>query len=390
MRASPLVIIVILWGAGLGAAAQFGKISILFDRIASHYAGATDVTIGAVVSIVGLIGLIFGTTAGLLVQRLGYRRVLVWALWAGAVLSALQSLFPPLPVLLTLRAVEGFSHLALVVAAPVMIAQTAPLRHTGLAMTLWSSFFAVSFALTAWLGIPLVAAYGDSALFLAHAAYMAVFAILIRLTLPPDTPQTVPEPLTNLGRQHAQIYASPRLAAPAMGFFCYTLTYVALLTLLPPAIGGPHQAFIATAMPLVSIALSLTLGVWALTRVSGVYLVQLGFAATCAASLWLWATWGTGWQTVAAALTLAGTLGIVQGASFAAVAQLNPTAQSRARAAGAIAQLGNLGTTTGTPLLAALIAGQGATGLTLFILLPSLLGIAIHSVQTHRRMLRPD
>jgi DHA1 family inner membrane transport protein len=390
MRASPLVIILILWGAGLGAAAQFGKISILFDRIASHYAGATDVTIGAVVSIVGLIGLIFGTTAGLLVQRLGYRRVLVAALGAGAVLSALQSLFPPLPVLLTLRAIEGFSHLALVVAAPVMIAQTAPLRHLGLAMTLWSSFFAVSFALTAWLGIPLVAAYGDSALFLAHAAYMAVFAILIRITLPSDTPQSAPDPLTNLGRQHAQIYASPRLAAPAMGFFCYTLTYVALLTLLPPAIGGPHQAFIATAMPLVSIALSLTLGVWALSYISGVHMVQLGFAATCVASLWLWGSWGTGWQTVAAALTLAGTLGIVQGACFAAVAQLNPTAASRARAAGAIAQLGNLGTTTGTPLLAALIVGQGATGLTLFILLPSLLGIAIHTVQTHRRTLRPD
>jgi len=389
-QTSPLVIILILWGAGLGAAAQFGKISILFDRIATHYAGTGDMTVGLIVSIVGFVGLIFGTTAGLLVQRIGYRRVLVWALVSGALLSALEATFPPLSLLLALRGLEGFSHLAIVVAAPVMIAQTAPLRYQGLAMTLWSSFFAVSFALTAWGGLPLVAALGDGALFLVHAGYMAVFAGLIWVFLPPDSPQTALGPLRDLAAQHVQIYASPRLSAPAMGFVCYTLTYVALLTLLPPAIGGAHQALIATAMPLVSIALSLTLGVWGLQHISAVRMAELGFAAAAGASLWMWATWGQGWPTVAAALGLAGALGIVQGASFAAIAQLNPTAEGRARAAGAIAQLGNIGTTTGTPLLAALIAGQGVAGLALFVLIPSLLGIALHGFQARRRLIRAD
>lgn len=388
---SPLVIILILWGAGLGAAAQFGKISILFDQIALHYAGAGLVTIGLIVSIVGFVGLIFGTTAGLLVQRLGYRRVLVWALVAGAILSALQATFPPLPMLLALRAVEGFSHLSIVVAAPVMIAQTAPLRHQGLAMTLWSSFFAVSFALTAWAGLPLARAYGDGALFLAHAAYMAVFAGLIRSFLPADTAQNTPFPrITALIADHAKIYVSPRLSAPAMGFFCYTVSYVALLTLLPPMIGGPHQAFIATAMPLVSIAVSLSFGVWILRWVPAFRLVQAGFLATVLATLGLYLFWGQGWPATLAALALAATLGLVQGASFAAIAQINPTADGRARAAGAIAQLGNLGTTTGTPLLAALIAGQGVTGLALFIILPSLLGAAVHSLQARRRQTRYD
>ncbi|RUS59099.1 MFS transporter [Pseudorhodobacter sp. E13] len=389
--ASPLVIVLILWGAGLGAAAQFGKISILFDRIAAHYAGAGDVTVGLIVSVVGFVGLIFGTTAGLLVQRLGYRRVLLWALAAGAALSAVQALFPPLPVLLALRVVEGFSHLAIVVAAPVMIAQTASLRYQGLAMTLWSSFFGLSFALTAALGLPLARAYGDGALFLAHAAYMLVFAGFIWLALPKDSPQETSFPrLSSLVAQHGVIYRSPRLSAPAMGFFCYTLTYVALLTLLPPMIGGPHQALIATAMPLVSIAVSLSLGVWLLSQAPAVRIVQAGFAVAAGATLWLWAVWGQGWPVVAAALTLAASLGVVQGASFAAIAQLNPTADGRARAAGAIAQLGNLGTTSGTPLLAALIAGQGVAGMALFVLIPSLAGIALHQYQAHRRRILPN
>ncbi len=385
-NASPLAIILILWGAGLGAAAQFGKISILFDRIASHYAGAGDVTIGLIVSVVGFVGLVFGTTAGLLVQRLGYRRVLVWALVAGATLSAIQAMFPPLPVLLALRAVEGISHLGIVVAAPVMIAQTASLRYQGLAMTLWASFFGLSYTLMAVLGLPLVAAYGDGALFLAHAIYMAIFAVLIRFALPKDSPAATAFPrLATLVGQHAEIYRSPYASAPALGFFCYTLVYVALMTLLPPMIGGAHQVLIATSMPLISILFSLTFGVWFLRWVPAFRMVQAGFVLAALSVVWLWMVWGQGWPVVGAALALAAMLGLVQGASFAAIAQLNPTADGRARAAGAIAQLGNVGTTCGTPLLAALISAQGLPGMALFVLLPCLLGVFVHQVQAHRR-----
>lgn len=253
-------------------------------------------------------------------------------------------------------------------------------------MTLWSSFFAVSFALTAALGLPLAQAFGDGAIFRAHAVYMAVFAGFVWATLPKDSVEVTPFPNPKtLLLQHATIYRSARIAAPAMGFMCYTLTYVALLTLLPPMIGGPQQTLIATAMPLVSIAISLTFGVWLLRWVPAVRMVQAGFAASILSALWLWAVWGIEWPMVAAALTLAGMLGIVQGASFAAIAQINATGESRAHATGAIAQLGNLGTTSGTPLLALIIAGQGVPGMALFIIIPSVIGIAVHQIQAHRR-----
>lgn len=388
---SPLLMVLLLWGCGLGAAAQFGKVSVLFDLIAADYPAAGQVTLGLIVSVVGFVGLIFGTTAGLFVQRLGYRRVLGTALASGAGLSVLQAGMPPLPVMLGLRLMEGVSHLAIVVSAPVLIAQIAPLRHQGLAMTLWSSFFAVSFALTAWAGRPLALTYGNGALFLAHAAYMAVFAGLIWRVLPRDVAETSAKvALADLALQHRAIYASPRISAPALGFFCYTLTYVALLTLLPPMIGGAHQALISTAMPLVSIAVSLSLGVWALRHVAAVTLVQVGFGVAVAAALVLWGLWGSAAAMMVASLTLAGALGVVQGASFAAIPQLNPSASARARSAGAIAQLGNLGTTTGTPLLAVLIAGQGVVGMALFVILPSMLGIVLHRWQAARRRLLPD
>jgi lysozyme family protein len=90
---------------------------------------------------------------------------------------------------------------------------------------------------------------------------------------------------------------------------------------------------------------------------------------------------------VLAGFWLSAALGIVQGASFASIPELNATADDRARAAGAVAQLGNLGTTTGTPVLAALLAASGPTGLAIAATLLCALGIALHSLQARRRQM---
>jgi predicted MFS family arabinose efflux permease len=375
-----MLLVLLLWAAGLGAAAQFGKISILYETLRSSYGGNGEVALGLVVSIVGMVGLIFGTTAGLLVARIGPRRAIVAALAAGAAMSALQSLLPAYPLMLASRIIEGTSHLAIVVVGPTMIATLAPEARRPLAMTLWSSFFGVTYAILALLG-PYT---GPTSLFLGHAAYMAALAVILALTLPPD-PRGQALPMGNLIAQHARIYASPRLAAPAMGFCCYTFLYVAVLTLLPPETPLTHRALIAAGMPLVSIAVSLTLGVWLLGHMSAVRLVQAGYAVAIPGFLLLWLSWGQGAGMVAGGFLLSAALGIVQGASFAAIPELNASAEDRARAAGAVAQLGNLGTTTGTPVLAALLAASGPAGLTSAAVLLCAIGIAVHALQRARR-----
>ena len=381
MRAAPpMLLVVLLWAAGLGAAAQFGKISILYETLRSTYGGHGEVALGLVVSIVGMVGLIFGTTAGLLVARVGPRRAIVTALVAGAAMSALQSLMPAYPLMLASRIIEGASHLAIVVVGPTMIAALAPEHRRPLAMTLWSSFFGVTYAILALIG-PHATPTG---LFLGHATYMASLAAILAVTLPPD-PRGAALPMGNLLAQHAQIYLSPRISAPAMGFCCYTFLYVAILTLLPPETPETHRALIAAGMPLVSIAVSLTLGVRLLGRMSAVRLVQAGYTVAIPGFLLLWAFWGQGAGMVAGGFLLSGALGIVQGASFASIPELNSTPEDRARAAGAVAQLGNVGTTTGTPALAALLASAGPTGLVLAALVLCGAGIAIHAVQKARR-----
>jgi predicted MFS family arabinose efflux permease len=383
MTRHPAVLILALWAAGLGAAAQFGKISVLYDLLVSEYGSPARVAF--MVSVVGMVGLVFGTTAGIFVQRLGLRRVLLGALLLGAGLSALQTLMLPYGLMMASRMLEGVSHLAIVVVAPVMIAQAAPHRHQGLAMTLWSSFFGVSYAGLAVIGPQLAGWRGAEALFAAHAAFLLAVTAALAMLLP-RLPQAAPPPLSlgSVIRLHGTTYASPRIAAPAGGFFFYTILFVALLTLLPPLLGA-DRALAATAMPLVSIAVSLTLGVWLLHHVSAVHLVQAGFALALIAAVAMGLCWQMPVPRLAAALLLAAALGIVQGASFSAIPQLNAGEGERSLAAGAVAQLGNLGTTTGTPVLAAVIAAFGPAGVVGFAVPLCLGGILVHGLQAGRR-----
>lgn len=378
-----MALVLLLWCAGLGAAAQFGKISVLYQPLRALYGGWGEVALGLVVSVVGMVGLVFGTTAGLLVARIGPRRAISAALILGAGVSALEALLPPYPLMILARVLEGASHLVIVVVGPVMIAQLAPPAKRPLAMTLWSSFFGVTYAVLALVAPPLVAWGGAASLFLAHAAWMLALGVILLRALPPD-PVTRAARHGNIVAQHVQIYASPRLAAPAMGFCCYTFLYVACLTLLSPEAPPAQRALMATGMPLVSIAVSLTLGVRLLRQMAAVRLVQWGYAAAMPGFLLMWLFWGQP-MMVLGGFWMAAALGIVQGASFAAIPELNAAPEDRARAAGAVAQLGNLGTTTGTPVLAAVLLGQGAGAVTLLAVLLCGLGIFLHLWQAARR-----
>lgn len=387
---SSLWTVLALWAAGLGAAAQFGKISVVYDLAQRIYPQAGAMQLGLLVSVVGFPGLIFGTTAGIILEGLGYRRTVIAGLIAGAALSILQMALLPMPVMLALRVLEGLSHLAIVVAAPVLIAASAPPARLGLAMSLWSTFFALTYTILALAGRPLALALGVPALFGAHAIWMVLIAALLMNLLPQEEPPRLPKlRFQALIQQHLAIYGSPRIAAPACGFVCYTSIYVALLTVLPPMAGASLQPVLALWMPLASIAVSLSLGVWLLGRVEPVRVVMLGFALALPGALGLGLAPDLPLVQLAAPLGIAGALGLVQGASFAAIAALNPAGPARAQAAGAVAQLGNIGTTAGTPLLAALIAAQGAGAIPVFVAGLALLGIGLHLWQAQRRARSP-
>ena len=381
--ATPLPLILALWGAGLGAAAQYGKFSVVFDLLPLSYPGA-GAGMGFIVSLVGFVGILLGVVAGVVVARIRYRRALLTALWVGAAASVFQAFLPPLGWLLASRVVEGASHLAIVVAAPTLIAQLSAPKDRGLTLTLWGTFFGVAFAVLAFSGRPLALGAGLPVLLLAHAGYMTFFALFLsaRLRRLPEEGAQPPLSLASVLRDHLVIYSSPRLSAPAAGWLFYTFSFVSILTVLPPYIDPAWRVAVMGVMPLMSIAVSMTLGVWLLKSVSAVRVVQAGFGLSALCMAWLWALPGA----PTACLGLAASLGLVQGASFAAVPQLNHQPGQQARANGAMAQTGNIGNTLGTPVMAAGLAGLGFDALPLFAGLAFLGGLVVHlSLERARR-----
>lgn len=360
----PLLLTLTLYLAGLGAAGQFSKLAVSFVALTEVYAGYGDAILGLAVSLISLVGLILGLVAGIVVSRIGERRALLAALALGAVMSLWQATLPSLPTLMLSRVLEGSSHLLIVVAAPTLIAEATPDRYRPAALTLWSTFFGVAFALTALIAPSVIAKGGLSLLIGAHGVWMAVACLAILIVLPnPVITPAAPSRISVL-RRHMTAYATPGIATPALAWLCYTLTFVSVLTALPLLTNGAAPNWLAAIAPLVSIGVALTAGVAILSRYPAQPIVTLGFALCAAVAV---AVLTVGFTTITV-LALFASMALVQSAGFAVVPQINADAPSRALANGALAQMGNLGNLSGTPLLIALYQGAPVVGPFLFLI----------------------
>lgn len=374
--------VAVLWFSGILAAMQFAKIAVAFVELQRHYA-ASAASMGWVLSTVGMVGLLLGVTMGLLAPRIGYRRLLVGGLGLGALLAFAQSFLLPLPWFWGSRVLEGASHLAVVVAAPTLMAASAAPQHRAIAMGLWSTFVGVAFAITGAVGLPFIASAGLAALFQVHALALAVVAGAVLLLLPADMrrqrgPHAGPPSLHAyaLLRQHVHIYTRWTTALPGLCFLGYTGMAVALLTFLPQQ-GGADRAWLAAALPLTGVAGTFCAGWIAQYWLSPLHLARWAFVAVGLSGL----AWGLGlcfgWWVAPVALVLMFAAGLSGGGSFALIPYLNEEPAQQARANGAVAQMGNLGATLGPPGFALAISSLGGVGLAVCVLLCASFGLSL-------------
>lgn len=355
---STVILVLLLWLAGLGAAAQFAKFAVPFSYVRAQYPDA-GADIGWLLTLLSAVGAVLGMTAGVLVARVGFGKIIIIALMLGGGISLWQATLPSLTVMLASRLIEGVSHLMIVVAAPTLIAQIASDRYRGLSMTLWSSFFGVSFAVIAWFGLPFIAANGLGNLLIGHGVFMVLVAVILGIALGrAASPRPIAMPplsFASIIRQHIAAYRSSNVAAPALGWLFYTLTFVSLLAVLPDLLPLTGRAMIVGFMPLVSIAVSFVVVSALLSKFSAVSITTGGFLLSAAVVVLFF----IGLPLPYICLGLFAALGLVQGASFAAVPELNTTDQSRALANGAMAQMGNIGNLVGTPILLTILTYAG-------------------------------
>ncbi len=335
--------------AGLFAAAQFGKLTLTLQVLRETYpSGGAFVPV--LISIVGIVGIVLGAVAGSVVARVGVTRSIIGALLAGGALSLLQAMIPPMAAFAFLRVLEGIAHLAIVVATPTLMASISSDADRPFVMGIWAAFFGISMAILAAI-LPWVLGQGGLPLVLVgHGAGMLIMAALLYPLLPK---RRISEPVkVSYWAEHRVIYTTPRLLIPGAGFVWYTILYIALLAVLPIALALP--VWVITALPLISIAGTLWGGMLA-KRVAPDILVAVGFALTALATGLVWVLSPALWPLFVLFFVMA----LIPAGSFASIPHFNATATDRARATGGIAQLGNVGTTLGTPIFVLALDGGG-------------------------------
>ena len=348
-------LILLVFVIGLNAAAQVIKISLTLHPLSIEFNRSLP-EISILVSLVGLISILFGLVTGNIVAAFGARRVMLIALLIGALTSLLEALLPQFLLMSILRLIEGFSHLALVVAAPAMLARVANDRDRPIAMALWATFFGMAFAIGTVVIPKLLAWGGLQLLFASHGFFLLILTLLLAWRAPYS--KKMPLNLKFLST-HFTTYSTPELCTPGLGFVFYTFIYVAFLTFLPDVVS--HQSW-QFWLPLLSLTATLLAG-W-LARFLNVLTISLiGFSMIVAGGFAVLANF-----ELAIWIMFIG-LGLVPAAQFAMIPVLNVSEADRAIAAGAIAQMGNIGTASGTPVFAILMVWGGPNFLLLSILI---------------------
>lgn len=348
-------LILLIFVIGLNAAAQVIKISLTLHPLSIEFNRSLP-EISILVSLVGLISILFGLVTGNIVATFGARRVMLIALLIGAFTSLLEALLPQFLLMSILRLIEGFSHLALVVAAPAMLAHVANDRDRPIAMALWATFFGMAFAIGTVIVPKLLAWGGLQLLFASHGFFLLILTVLLAWRAPYSKKMSLNLKFLST---HFTTYSTPELCTPGLGFVFYTFIYVAFLTFLPDVVS--HQSW-QFWLPLLSLTATLLAG-W-LARFLNVLTISLtGFSMIVAGGFAVLANF-----ELAIWIMFIG-LGLVPAAQFAMIPVLNVSEADRAIASGAIAQMGNIGTASGTPVFAILIVWGGPNYLLLSILI---------------------
>lgn len=367
----------LLWFAGISAAMQFAKFSVSYNELLAYYQAGPTWT-GAAISVVGIIGLIFGVTAGLIAGKIGYRKVLLGALFLGATLSFIQSTLPSFEIVMATRVLEGFSQLGVVVAAPTMIARLSAPHHRSITMGIWGTFFGVAFALAGLFGQPLIEAFALNGLYLAHGLFISAMIIALLLLLENDESRFSDAPLPSQAsyfQKLGKVYRTPQTLLPGLIFVFYTSTLVSLLTYIPNFIESTHlRTTMQVVLPLLSTAGTFLAGTLSQYLMRPQRVAQIAYAGLALGALMLAQDISSEvlFSIIVGEMVLCA--GLIPGAALAMVPRLARNTEEQANGYGLIAQMGNLGATIGPPSYAAMITAFGLYGLIGEVLFVCLMG----------------
>jgi len=371
--------------AGYASAASLGKLVPHLDWLTRAY-GVPLAFAGFAVSCMMLPGALAGWTLGAIVDRLGARRVAVAGLLVTAAASLASAFGPGFAALVAIRIAEGFGYSMLVISATVMIVSLARTQGA-LALSVWSSFAPIGFALGQWAGAYAAGPDPLRPIGMAHAAVLVLAALCLRFGFGEVRASRAPP------SREALRFPPALWSALSMGIVCGIL--LAAVALAPVVLSAKTGLAVATTASLTALAaLPSIVGRfapgWALQRGVTALAFFIGASVVAAASLlgsllapvplWLALVLFALFQISAGALP---------GLLSAMLPHVAPAPGALGTVTGMSNQMANLGNLLGPPLVLALYAMAGTVAaLTVLVALYVASVAALAGLTVFRRDLR--
>jgi len=363
-------------GAGIVSAFQVGKAPLALDAVRADLELSLAVA-GWLLSAFAIVGAVAGMAIGLAAGRAGMRRLAVGG--GGGAGGA--------PLLLASRAVEGLGFLAVIVAAPALLAAITPAPRAGPVFALWSTFMPVGMTIIL-VAAPLLPVLGWRGLWLANAALLAGYALVVALrtkglSLPPPAEHIGEDARDTLSRR------GPWLLAGLFTVFC--TAFFAAFGFLPTILGerlavSPPAASLLTALAiLASAGGNLFCGRLIARGWSGRGLLVIGFAAMAVCGIGIFTPSMPAAGAYVSCLMFSAISGLIPVVLFDAAPHHAPRPDRAAASMGLLMQGNNLGLLVG-PAAAGLLAGSlGWPSLAALVAVVALAGIALAAMLPPRR-----
>lgn len=345
------IAIVSVFLMGCCATSLVPQVVPILGKLSANFAVSRD-SLGWIVSLPSLACALGAVTFGLIVDRLGDRRLI----YLGAVTVAIGDLFvtqaASFALLLAARALQGIGYIALTVAGATFVLRTTSGEHRKKGMALWAAHTPAGFAAAILLVTPLAKLGADWRwAFWGHALIVAAFgSIAWLLTRACSSGHYGRSTGLREVLRSIHVYA---LGAASLGS---ALLQTGLMTAIVGHVGHhygtppPQAALYVLAAMTANLGGALVVVLTPIRRVPVASLLVTACVAACAACLVMTAPFARVDALVAALIIFTGSLGITNSLIWSFMPNVLPTPESSGALGGFITQATFVGVLLGPPL----------------------------------------
>ena len=381
--------VVIALVAGIIAAGHVGKLPPALPMLRTEL-GLDLVAASWVASVFSTTGVVFAVLLGATADRIGHWRLSIIGLAlliAGGVGGSLTG--GALPLLVS-RFVEGLGFLAVVVAAPSLIAQATHGRDRQMALGFWAGYMPLGVTLMILVAPAMLEWAGWQGLWLLGAGLAGIW-LVVMAAAQRDAPKAAAASSAEPVWRNIRLGVSrpgPWLVAAC--FVLYSSQLYAIITWLPTFMieeraMAPGTAAALTALVVAANGVFSFLAGWLLHReVPPWLLLTVSGAVMTLAALGAFSADLNDLARYVSCLLLAGVGGVVAAAAFAAAPSLAPSPAQVGTINGILVQASNLGQFLGPPVLAAVVSGFGRWESALWMMVGANVLLAVLAVLVRR------